>query len=648
MTPRILFTFLLAMIVSIFVTPVQPAFAANFTAADADTLVAAINAANATPDADTIILTGDIMLTAAADLNATYGDSGLPLISTDITIDGQGHRISRAADAPSFRIFRLVMTGNLYLLNLTVSGGGASACGSGITCGGGAMNEGGMLTIRHSLFTNNTSQRGGGVSNNANGTVVIIDSTFDSNTGTNNGGGIYNGAGILSITSSVLSNNSGGAGGGIAHLGGSLSTSDVTFSGNTAATSGGGIYSIGAGVINSTTFSGNSAATYGGGLYMDGVNLLYISNSTFTANSAAYNGGGLYSGGVGGGSIPLKSSTFLSNQPTAVSTATSVQTIHIDMQNSIVANTIGTGCTWYVYGGSTSLSDDPSCTGFIISDHINLGALADNGGATLTIPLNPDSSALDNARADVCPATDQRGIARGIDSVGGVNLPQTGDCDVGAFEFGGVIRTLQFAAPGSSVALGGISTYPVTLTLDSPLVSGSNITGYVWVSGGTAVAGTDYAPFGVQTATITPGNMTTTVTLNLLNPPTSGDKTIILSFATDHGPGLGGPARLGTQTTHTVTLTTTPDESASNRNFYSTHTPTLTWSNLTGETGYEIQVDTDDVFLAPYAFSDADIPVDGLSVTTTPLANGVYYWRVRAKNSAVWSKPERFEVFAVP
>jgi hypothetical protein len=229
-----------------------------------------------------------------------------------------------------------------------------------------------------------------------------------------------------------------------------------------------------------------------------------------------------------------------------------------------------------------------------------------------------------------------------------MNLPQAGDCDVGAFEFGGEIRTLQFASPSSSVELGGISTYPVTLTLDAPLVGGSAITAYVWVSGGTAIAGTDYAPFGLQTATLTPDNQTTTVTLNLLNPPTTSDKTIILSFATDYGPGFGGPARLGTQTTHTVTLTTTPQGGTSNRNFYATHTPTLTWTDMTGETGYEVQVDTDDAFLAPYAFSAADIPADSLSVTTTPLANGIYYWRVRTKNGTTWSKPERFEVFALP
>ncbi|MCB0133230.1 MAG: hypothetical protein KDD78_20345, partial [Caldilineaceae bacterium] len=50
--------------------------------------------------------------------------------------------------------------------------------------------------------------------------------------------------------------------------------------------------------------------------------------------------------------------------------------------------------------------------------------LADNGGPTMTHALTADSPALDAARADACPATDQRGVAR----------PQGAACDAGAFE----------------------------------------------------------------------------------------------------------------------------------------------------------------------------------------------------------------------
>ena len=53
-----------------------------------------------------------------------------------------------------------------------------------------------------------------------------------------------------------------------------------------------------------------------------------------------------------------------------------------------------------------------------------LGVLADNGGPTLTHLLEAGSPAIDAANGAVCPATDQRGVAR----------PQGAGCDVGAVE----------------------------------------------------------------------------------------------------------------------------------------------------------------------------------------------------------------------
>ena len=49
--------------------------------------------------------------------------------------------------------------------------------------------------------------------------------------------------------------------------------------------------------------------------------------------------------------------------------------------------------------------------------------LADNGGPTLTHALLAGSPAIDAGDTAVCPATDQRGVARDA------------ACDVGAFEF---------------------------------------------------------------------------------------------------------------------------------------------------------------------------------------------------------------------
>jgi hypothetical protein len=53
-----------------------------------------------------------------------------------------------------------------------------------------------------------------------------------------------------------------------------------------------------------------------------------------------------------------------------------------------------------------------------------LGPLQDNGGATFTLALAPDSDAINIAVDANCPVTDQRGFAR----------PQGKHCDSGAFE----------------------------------------------------------------------------------------------------------------------------------------------------------------------------------------------------------------------
>ena len=54
----------------------------------------------------------------------------------------------------------------------------------------------------------------------------------------------------------------------------------------------------------------------------------------------------------------------------------------------------------------------------------NSPPLQDNGGATPTHALLPDSPAIDAAASLNCPPTDQRGVAR----------PQGPRCDIGAFE----------------------------------------------------------------------------------------------------------------------------------------------------------------------------------------------------------------------
>lgn len=84
------------------------------------------------------------------------------------------------------------------------------------------------------------------------------------------------------------------------------------------------------------------------------------------------------------------------------------------------------------------------------------------------------------------------------------------------------------------------------------------------------------------------------------------------------------------------------------RNFYTDTTPTLTWSAVTGQTRYRVQVSRNTSFSPNIV--DTWGAVGQLSVTTSTLTTGVYYWRVRAESSATtfgqWTLMETFTVDA--
>jgi hypothetical protein len=169
------------------------AHAATFNVPDGDVagLIAAINAANANPDSDNVNLaTGGTYTLTAVDNMSYYGPSGLPVIVSPITINGNGATIQRssALATPDFRIF-LVSNGlaQLTLNGLTIKGGQGGGWG-----GAGILNTGSLL-IRNSTVTKNVGVNG-------------------------DGGGILNYCGTLTITNSTISNNkslSGYGGGGV-------------------------------------------------------------------------------------------------------------------------------------------------------------------------------------------------------------------------------------------------------------------------------------------------------------------------------------------------------------------------------------------------------------------------------------------------
>ena len=150
----------------------------NINNGDIATLVAAINAANDevnNPGVDIIELAANSTYQLTDINNTELGNTGLPTITSDIIIKGNGSTITGSADnnpcdgsGTEFRVFLINgANGSLTLNNTTVSEG----CTFG-TDGGAIRINGGMLNLNNSVVLDNAGQLNGGIFNNG-GTVSI-------------------------------------------------------------------------------------------------------------------------------------------------------------------------------------------------------------------------------------------------------------------------------------------------------------------------------------------------------------------------------------------------------------------------------------------------------------------------------------------
>jgi len=156
-------------------------------------LITAINTANANPGPDIINLApgGTYTLTVvnngAPGPGINDGSTGLPAITSQITINGNGATIQRssAAGIADFRIFRITSPGDLTLDGVTIRGG------KGFNGGGLLIDIGATLRLMNSTVTENGGAEGGGIFN-FRGTLAIVNSTISHNTGFGGrtGGGI--------------------------------------------------------------------------------------------------------------------------------------------------------------------------------------------------------------------------------------------------------------------------------------------------------------------------------------------------------------------------------------------------------------------------------------------------------------------------
>jgi len=409
-----------------------------------------------------------------------YGPNGLPIVRSNITIEGRNSTIRRAAAAPAFRLFVVNSSGALVLRDLTLRNGD-----SGPTyCGGAILNAFGSATLTRTTVTESTAPGGGGICNSS-GPMNLTDCVVTLNTASEGeGGGVLSiddvGIPTLDIERTSVTSNNAVFGGGIATNDTDLVINDSTISDNHVFSSTGFAFCGGLGVtrgvaeINRSTISDNTAESladlsgFGGGVCVSD-NTTTIRNSTISGNEArgATNPSGGMTGRGGGihvisgawGSPPtvdtlviIEDSTICDNTAQTYGGGISVyryagtMAVEVELRNSIVAENLEAGgavlgnCSEESPAIVTSLdfnlADDLTCNlvgvdDLVVAD-VLLASLADNGGPTMTHLPETGSPAIDSGDDGMCPDIDQLGNIR----------PWDGDddgqahCDRGSVELG--------------------------------------------------------------------------------------------------------------------------------------------------------------------------------------------------------------------
>jgi hypothetical protein len=193
----------------LFLVPTS-AHAAQIVGCSENALVAAVNAANAVGGDDLVLSPFCTYTLTAAHGTGANGPSGLPVITTPITMTGLGTDIVRAPGAPDFRIIEVdgaagvpAAAGTLSLNAVTLRGGQAAAG----DVGGGIANFGGTVTLNASTLRNNSADSGGGLYNEA-GTSTLVAGAVVGNTATTAGGGIEENSGSVTLIGTLVRSNS--------------------------------------------------------------------------------------------------------------------------------------------------------------------------------------------------------------------------------------------------------------------------------------------------------------------------------------------------------------------------------------------------------------------------------------------------------
>jgi hypothetical protein len=329
--------------------------------------------------------------------------SGQLEVNKSLNISGPGSDVltvtrNTGAGSNSFRIFFFAAgTASYNVSGLTISGGNA-----GTSSGGGILNRGNLNLSGVRIYLN-TAATGGGLYNS--GTMNVTNSTILLNRSitAGGGGGLYN-AGSMNVTASE-------------------------FASNTAETTGAAIFNeVGSPLFlvnstisdNFTTINTSAGSSVGGAFYTRGY--VSMTNCTITANFSSV-AGGIYISPTVNPRVEARNTIIAKNTAAFSSPDLSGGTLF-----SLGYNLFGNS------SGATiqSLNTDQIGTNANPLDPL-LGDLSRNGGATRTRALLSGSPAIDRG-GDGGVNTDQRGLARPVDSPAIANASGGDGTDIGAYE----------------------------------------------------------------------------------------------------------------------------------------------------------------------------------------------------------------------
>ena len=324
--------------------------------------------------------------------------------------------------------------------------------------GGGAVFAGGLsqATFSNCEFIDNSASNGGGLFNRGSD-LAVVDCVFEGNVATSsadggqfgNGGGIYidgmnyDVPGDLLLCGTVFENNRANQHGSAMFsyfYEGSQSVVDRclfhanNFDGSPTGGAGGLYHQVGHLTLIASTLSENRSDAHAAALFVGSGSSATVTNCTFSSNQVPEVGAAIFNGAS---TVEIISSVFYGNDADYAPAIFKGEEANISLRNSLFAYNTTTNeysalaCheSFGDQGGNMQWpdiknngnDDTPCVVGIEFSDPL-LQPLADNGGFTPTMALDPSSPAIDFGVDCPPPETDQRGE------------PRVTPCDTGAFE----------------------------------------------------------------------------------------------------------------------------------------------------------------------------------------------------------------------